>query len=129
MLTRNATIAAFAALLLGLAANSASAQVGFVNFSSGGFGLGLSFGAPAHAHSSCCTESYGGRYRIVRERVWRAGSSRRVWVGGGIRIGNRCGSRGYRSRGYYRTVRTPGRWVYVNRRVFVPGGVRYTCGY
>ena len=129
MNTRNATLVAFAALAISLGANNTSAQAGFVSFNSGGLGLGLSFGAPAHIHQNCCTEALPGRYEVVRNRVWRAGSLRRVWVGSRVSYGRRCGSRGFRRGGYYRTYRTPGRWVYTNRRVFVPGGVRYTCGY
>ena len=129
MNTRNATLVAFAALALTLAAGSASAQAGFVSFNSGGFGLGLNFGAPAHVHANCCTQRAPSRYDVVRTRVWQPGSLRRVWVGSRISFGRRCGSRGFRRGGYYRTYRTPGRWVYVNRRVFVASGVRYTCGY
>lgn len=131
MKTRNATLVAFAALLFAASAGSASAQAGFIGFNSGGFGLGVSFGAPAHAHSSCCTQRTAGYYKTVRQRVWRPGSSRRVFVGSRFYRQRNCGSRrsGFGRRGYYRTVRTPGRWVEVNRRIYVPGGVQYTCGY
>lgn len=143
-MTKTAKISAAALVaLLSLGSTGAASAQGFFGISfekhRKGKRFGLSIGLPVgrpharhHRHDDGCRRWVPGGYECVEEKVWVEGTRERVWVPPVYRtVHSPCGEvrRVLVRQGYYETVRRPGHYETVTRRVRRPGRWEYACGY
>jgi hypothetical protein len=107
------------------------------------FDIAVGYGAPRHygrkyghyspkAPKVTCCSYVPGQHKTVKDKVWVAGRSRRVWIAPEFHVWtDECGDLQRRriAGGFWQTVQDAGYWKTGFKQVWVPGHSQCSAGY